>query len=36
MITNEELYERYHDKLPVFFVENIWKDEHVNLDENEK
>ena len=36
MITNEELYERYHDKLPVFFVENIWKDGYVNLDENEK
>lgn len=33
-IPDEEIYERYHDKLPVFFVENIWKDGYVNLEEN--
>ena len=27
---------KYYDKLPVFFVEDIWKDGYVNLDENEK
>lgn len=26
-IPSEELYERYNDKLPIFFVEDIWKDE---------
>ncbi|MDD6293045.1 MAG: hypothetical protein PUA71_04305 [Eubacteriales bacterium] len=31
LITDEELYERYKDKLPVFFVEDIWKDKYVNL-----
>ena len=30
-IPDEELYERYKDKLPVFFVEDIWKDKYVNL-----
>ena len=30
-ISDEELYERYKDKLPVFFVEDIWKDKYVNL-----
>lgn len=29
-------WQRYHDKLPVFFVENYWKDGYVNLDENNK
>ena len=24
LITDEELYEKYHDKLPVFFIENIF------------
>ena len=32
-ITEEELYERYHDKLPVFFVEDYWKDDYVNLEQ---
>lgn len=35
-IPDEEIYERYHDKLPVFFVEDYWKDSYVNLDENKK
>ena len=30
-ILDEELYEKYHDKLPVFFVKDIWKDKYVNL-----
>lgn len=32
VMTSEELYERYHDKLPVFFVEDYWKDGYVNLE----
>lgn len=36
MISCEELYEKYHDKMPVFFVENYWKDRYVNLKKNEK
>lgn len=36
IIPSEELYERYHDRLPVFFVENIWKDGYVNLEEANK
>lgn len=35
-IPSEELYERYNDKLPVFFVEDIWKDEYVNLEQTER
>ena len=35
-IPSEELYERYNDKLPVFFVEDIWKDEYVNLEQDGK
>lgn len=35
IIPNEELYERYHDKLPVFYVKDIYKDKYVNLKEND-
>lgn len=31
-ISGEELYEKYHDKLPVFFVEDIFKERYVNLE----
>ena len=31
LITDEELYEKYHDKMPVFFVENIYKEKNVDL-----
>lgn len=31
-ISDEELYKRYHDKLPVFFVEDIFKERYVNLE----
>lgn len=35
IIPSEELYEKYHDKLPVFFVEDI-KDGYVNLNGEQK
>jgi len=31
---DEELYEKYHNKLPVFFVEDIFKEKYVNLKHN--
>lgn len=31
LILEDVLYEAYHDRLPVFFVENICKDKYVNL-----
>lgn len=34
LITDEELYEKYHDKLPVFFVEDIYKEKYVDLKQN--
>lgn len=36
LITNEELYEKYHDKLPVFFVEDICKEKYVDLEGENK
>ncbi len=30
-ISGEEIYEMYHDKLPVFFVEDIFKEKYVDL-----
>ena len=33
-ISGEELYERYHDKIPVFFLEDIFKERYVNLKQN--
>ena len=35
-IPEEEIYERYHNRLPIFFVEDIWKDEYVNLNGDSK
>lgn len=35
-ISDEELYEKYHDKLPVFFVEDIYKEKYVNLEQKER
>lgn len=35
MISSEELYEKYHDKLPVFFVEDIFKDKYINLEQHD-
>lgn len=34
VMTSEELYERYHNKLPVFFVEDIFKEKYVDLEQN--
>lgn len=31
LITSEELYEKYHDMMPVFFAEDIYKDRYINL-----
>lgn len=33
-ILGKEIYEMYHDKLPVFFVEDIYKEKYVNLEQN--
>lgn len=33
-ISDEELYEKYHDKLPVFFMDDIYKDKCVDLEQN--
>ena len=33
-ISDEELYEKYNDKLPVFFVEDIFKEKYVDLGQN--
>ena len=33
-ISDEELYEKYHDKLPVFFVDDIYKEKYVDLEQN--
>lgn len=36
LISDEELYEKYHDKLPVFFVEDIFKEKYVDLEQTER
>ena len=33
-ISGKELYEKYHDKLPVFFVDDIYKEKYVDLEQN--
>ena len=33
-ISDEELYEKYHNKLPVLFVEDIFKEKYVDLKQN--
>ena len=33
-ISDEELYEKYHDKLPVFFVDDIYKEKYIDLEQN--
>lgn len=30
-ISDEELYKKYHDKIPVFFVEDIFKERYIDL-----
>ena len=34
VMSGTELYEKYHDKLPVFFVENIFKEKYIDLEQN--
>lgn len=34
IITGDELYERYRDKMPVFFVDDIFKEKYVDLEQN--
>ena len=36
LISGEELYQKYHNKMPVFYVEDILKDGYVNLEQIEK
>lgn len=36
LISDEELYEKYHNRMPVFFVEDYWKGGYVNLNGNGK
>lgn len=33
-ISGEEVYEMYHDKMPVFIVEDIYKEKYVDLEQN--
>ena len=35
-ISGEEIYEMYHDKLPVFFVDDIFNEKYVHLEQNYK
>lgn len=35
-ISDKELYEKYHDKLPVFFLEDIYKEKYVDLKQNDE
>lgn len=35
-ISDEELYEKYHDKMPIFFVEDIFKEKYVTIDRNNR
>ena len=34
IMSGTELYEKYHNKMPVFFVEDIFKERYVNLEQN--
>lgn len=34
VMSGTELYEKYHNKMPVFFVEDIFKEKHVDLVQN--
>ena len=33
VMSGTELYEKYHKKMPVFFVEDIYKERYVNLEQ---
>ena len=34
-ISDEELYKKYHKKIPVFFIKDIYRDKYVDLNEIE-
>ena len=34
-ISDEELYKKYHNKIPVFFIKDIYRDKYVDLNEIE-
>lgn len=34
-MSGTELYEKYHDKLPVFFVDDIFKEKYIDLEQND-
>lgn len=34
VMSGTELYEMYHDKLPVFFVDDIFKEKYIDLEQN--
>lgn len=36
VMSGTELYKKYHDKLPVFFVEDIFKEKYVDLEQTER
>lgn len=36
VMKSEELYEKYHKKLPVFFIGNIFKEKYINLNTNKE
>ena len=36
LITSEELYKKYHNKMPIFFVEDIFKEKYVDLEQNDE
>ena len=33
VMKSEELYEKYHDKMPVFFLEDIFKEKYVDVEQ---
>ena len=35
-ISDEELYKKYHNKMPVFFVKDIYKEKYVTIDRNNR
>lgn len=36
VMSGTELYEKYHNNMPVFFVEDIFKERYVNLEQSGK
>lgn len=36
LFSDEELYDRYHDKMPVFYVNDYFNENYVNLEDLEK